>query len=168
MSEKSNRTGTVCLLVVLGIVLTACTATPHAASGAAGHSDTSPASVPSGAAYAGDPCAVLAAADFSATGLTLSKTDKLSAKNCLYYLDGGTVNVFVESASDYTVNKSLLSDATAVQGVGDEAYRGTEPGGGTVYGTRAGATGIRLATQDGHVTDQQLTFLSETAAGHVQ
>ena len=72
--------------------------------------------------------------------------------NCLYQLEGtganeGTsdpVNLFVESLSDYKVNKSLVHNAKATKGLGVAGYSGVDGAGQPVLEFKTKTVAVRL------------------------
>ncbi len=113
-----------------------------------------PAAAPAGAVPAkgsSDPCALLTSTDVGAlsTAWTLDKTDELSGKNCLYYLQGdgdsATINLFVDKASDFSLGKALAKKTKKVSGL-PSGYAGEITGGDAQVGFKAGTKSILVTS----------------------
>ena len=95
-----------------------------------------------------DSCALITTEDLLAleSPATLESTDKLSAKNCLYRLDGSsTINLFVDKSSDFSMEKALAKKQKKVSGL-PSGYSGEIPGGDAQVGFKSGANAIRLTS----------------------
>lgn len=82
-----------------------------------------------------DPCTLITkeAAGALATPYTITETDPNPnlKGNCNYFLDSATrggepLNVFMESLSDYNLNKSLVHKTKATKGLGVAGYTGVD------------------------------------------
>jgi len=104
-----------------------------------------------------DACALITDADLSglSTTYSVSKTDDLSAKNCLYSLQGdgdsATVNLFVDKPSDFTTQKAGVKKAKKVSGL-PSGYAGEFYGDAQV-GFKAGPNAIRIVSTDIELPD---------------
>jgi hypothetical protein len=77
---------------------------------------------------------------------TLDSTDKLSAKSCLYRLDGSsTIKLFVDKVSDFRMEKALAKKQEKVRGL-PSGYSGELPDGDAQVGFKSGANAIRLTS----------------------
>jgi hypothetical protein len=96
-----------------------------------------------------DSCSLITSNDLQgfASPATLDRTDELSAKNCLYYLDSGsTINLFVDKASDFSTQKAGVKKAKKVSGL-PSGYAG-EFFGDAQVAFKSGANSIRLVSTE--------------------
>ena len=101
-----------------------------------------------------DPCSLVTSEDLQdlASPATLDRTDELSAKNCLYYLDGGgTINLFVDKASDFATGKAGVKKAKKVSGL-PSGYAG-EFFGDSQVGFKSGSNAIRIVSTEVELPD---------------
>jgi hypothetical protein len=123
------------------------------------------ASVPAKAA-ALDPCSLVtdAAVASLSGGWSIEKTDDLSKTNCLVYLQGdgdsGTVNVFVDKPSEYSLAKSPAKQSKSVSGL-KGGYVGVV-GGDPVVGFKTKSAAVRLTSSAFNAED--LVVLAKAAS----
>lgn len=101
-----------------------------------------------------DSCSLITSEDLQglASPATLDRTDQLSAKNCLYYLDSGsTINLFVDKASDFTTGKAGVKKAKKVSGL-PSGYSG-EFFGDSQVGFKSGSNAIRIVSTEVEAPD---------------
>jgi glutamate dehydrogenase/leucine dehydrogenase len=149
---------------LVAVILTVASLAPAAAAYGAVATKSSP-----------DPCALItsAAAGALANPYTVESTDSLSKKNCLYQLQGtgsneGTsdpVNLFVDSLSDYKLNKVLIHKAKAVKGLGVAGYSGVDGAGQPVVAFKTKKQAIRLT---GGLDAATLIALAKSFASQVK
>jgi len=94
-----------------------------------------------------DACSLITSDDLAAltSPAALDRTDELSAKNCLYYLDdGSTINLFVDKASEFATAKAGVKKAKKVSGL-PSGYAG-EFFGDSQVGFKSGSNAIRVVS----------------------
>ena len=94
-----------------------------------------------------DACSLVTSDDLQglASPAALDRTDELSAKNCLYYLDdGSTINLFVDKASEFATAKAGVKKAKKVSGL-PSGYAG-EFFGDSQVGFKSGSNAIRVVS----------------------
>jgi hypothetical protein len=122
------------------------------------------------AGAATDPCGLITDTDLSglSTSYTLSNSDDLSAKNCLYSLQGDgestTVNLFVDKPSDFSMEKALVKKAKKAAGL-PSGYVGAIPGGDTQVGFKQGSVAIRMTSHD--LTPADMVVVAKAVKKHL-